>query len=424
MTNHHTHTHDGDDAQLDRQIKVLLGRVVAQTPQPPSLEHTMLIKNTSDPRKRNRWILPAGIGLSAAAAVAAFAIIPNASDTQTIQTPANPVGSPLPTAPPTLDAAPVVSSEPQPVASSEPADSSDPVTSSEPIPSTEQVTGSWAVSAGADGVTVTPAGESSFKVSEVPARYAVAGPNRTIYYQAADDDAVQVFIVDAATVSEAINLPNETGNRVDLIDVAEIDGSLSLLYIVAGPEQCSGGGDPACVTSLRMYQPDTGEAQVVAERNDWEFGWNQFQLADNGIIFGSGQEQIVTEPMIFNVGNGGIPTFEALGLDESYADCLDCPQSFTIDSSGAHVAWLEGLPDSRRMVLVELASGARSEVPVSGTAANFEIAGVELNSGTVVSGQAVFTAFDDQFVAQPPVLIDLATATTTALPTGTATTIR
>jgi hypothetical protein len=431
MTKHTTNSND--DAQLDVQIKELLGRAVALTPQPPDLEHPMLTKVTPlDPRKRNGWIIGSGIGLGAAAAITGLVIIPNLDNTETIQTPAESVLPTVPeveaTLPVTVVNPPTTSDSPRPSTASSVPVVVDPDTATDdtgaatgdPDPVVDE---SIVISAGTDGIR-----NGETVLSDAPTIVALNGPGGKIWHMPRGDDAGIPQVLDPATGEVmGIEVPTDDGHEIELLDVATVQGNVTLLYTTRFPT-CNGGGDPACVTTLRTFQPDTGEGQIIAEQIAWEAGWGPYQLADNGLIFGNNEGIISAAPDFYNISTGPTPSLEALGLAQLEGDCSDCPRTFTIDRAGAHTAWFDGGVDDQRIVLTTLATGERVEVRVAGATAEvfrsqLQIADVEIVDGVVVSGQAILSPSDQDGERPDPVAIDLTTGAVTTLESGTVVTI-
>jgi hypothetical protein len=427
MKNQNTHSHD--DAQLDVQIKELLDRAVAATPQPPDLEHPMLTKaNRHSPSKRNGWIIGSGIGLGAAAAITGLVIIPNLDDTETIQTPAESV---LPTVPETAPAVPeTVATQPDPSVSIEPVVvdpniTIDPANGSVPELSVPDVEPSESVviSAGTDGIS-----NGDTLLSDAPTIVALNGPEGKIWHMPRGDDAVFPQVLDPATGEvTGIEVPSDDGHVIDLLDVATVQGKLTLLYTTTFPT-CAGGGDPACITTLRTFEPDTGDGQIIAEQIAWEAGWGPYQLSDNGLIFGNNDGILSSAPDFYNISTGPTPSLEALGLVQLEQDCSDCPRTFTIDRPGTHTAWFDGGVDDQRIVLTTLATGERVEVRVDGATANvfgsqLQIADIEIVDGVVVSGQAILSPVSRDGDGPDPVAIDLMTGAVTTLAAGSVVTI-
>lgn len=393
-----------DEAQLDAQIKDLLGRAVAQTPQPPELEHTMLMK-ANQPNKRNPWIIAGGVGLATAAAIAAFAIIPNLDDTQTVRTPANsgPATSPDPVTTaattPTAGTGLPTETRPDPVVvvdPSEPSDSVDqvldPATSGNPPagPDTDFTPG--IVAAGPAGIS-----NENGVVDVTPATIAINGPDGKIWFVPSGDDAdTRPRSVDTTTQEvTVVDVPTTDGHLIKLHDVAIVAGNLTLLYTTQYT-QCEGLFDELCVTTLRTFQPDTGDSTLIEETTYWEAGFGEFQLADNGLIFGTSGGLVTFVPDFRNLGSGVTPTPASVGLDNSYDDCPDCPRQFTIDRSGAHIAWLDGGSADLRIVVTTLATSERVEVPIDigesgGFVARLEISGIEIVDGAIRSGIAILS---------------------------------
>jgi hypothetical protein len=411
---------DSSRNPIDRQIKDLLARAVAQAPPPPDLEHPMPMKS-SDHRapNRNPWLLIGGVGLAAAATVAGLLVIPNLNDQTTVLAPGD-TGLPdvLPPASAVPEVTPPVASLPELVA---PASTSP-----------DEVVGgsliSVVVSAGLTGIEyreIFPTEEVGQVVTEIASKYAVRGPDGNIYFEpiALSEDPVLDTgprIIDTTTGEMTIvDVPAPAGASISLFDVADVGGRLTILY-AASYDSCAGGDDPLCVTTLRTFQPDTGDSQILAERNAWEFGWQPFTVASNGIVAGAGYESVVEEPQFYNVGGGIVPTLEALGLETGYADCLDCPTAFAVDAEGTHIAWIDGAPLDQRIVITDLATGTRVEVAIVDfdRPSYLQLAGVEIVDGAVVAGRAVFTGFSESGDA-PPVLVDLATGERQELTPGT-----
>ncbi len=410
---------------IDAQIKELLARAIADSPPPPDLAYPMLT-TTPDRRtpNRNPWIVLGGVSIAAAATVAGLLIIPGIDDQTTVIAPSN---TALPEVTSAVSVLPEVTG-PGTVAVEEPTATTSPdgaapatTTATDGAPTTQRVV----VSAGPSGIEVVRLGEVGQVVTTEPAKFAVEGPDGRIYFEpAAPLDAVDADtrprVLDTATGEVTLlDVPAPADNTVRLLDVADVDGQLTILYS-ASYDACTSGSDPACLASLRTFQPDTGASQILAERNTWEFGWQPFTLATNGIVAGAGYESVVEEPHFFNVGGGIAPTLAALGLEDGYADCVDCPTAFAVDAEGGHVAWIDGPVGDRRVVVTDLSNGTRAEVAIADfdRPSYLQLAGVEIADGVIVAGQAAFTPFAESGDAAP-VLVDLASGATQELTPAT-----
>ncbi len=344
------------------------------------------------PGQPNRWTIGIGLG-AAAAAIAGLLIIPNIGSKDTLrEVPAN-TGLP-------------------------------PVTTTTTTVTTTTTIEPATIIARGESIVARVESSEQPTVFEAAGSAAINGGDGFIYLSPPDDAApgtpIRAFDVRAGSITD-VPAPNETGQRLQLHDVAVVQGQTTLLYTVDEPP-CSGGGDPACVTSLRTYQPATGVGTVLTERKAWEASWSAWHLADNGIVFGAENGLVTEAPEFFNISSGVTPTLESIGLDEFYSECDDCPTSFTIDRAGAHVAWIDGPAGARQIVITELATGAVVEVPFAldpepadafkPTQGSLQIADLELSNGVVVRGQATFNP-PQYNLPVTPLFVDLTTGEAT-----------
>jgi hypothetical protein len=417
----------GQRSAFDQSVKRLLADALANAPQPPNLELNAFHKDSRGTLRRpNYWIIAGGIAASLAGLLAIANIKPNPAPAQLSNT-SEPITVPVP-----QDTATTVSASPSTVPAVSATSIAAPIVATPPI----LINHANVIFAGSDGISMLPSNSSLVQISKLPADIAIEGPDGNIYFspsvaEGAQDADSRPRVYDVRTKQvTAIDVPNETNQGLELLDVATIQGELTLLYLVQSPV-CFSGADPACITSLRTFQPATNRASTLLERIDWESGWNRFTLGNNGIVFGSTFGLVLESPMFFNISTGATPTLSAVGLLDDYDECDECPTSFTIDRSGAYVSWIEGPPGNRRVVVFELATGNRFETPIArdvddltiSSQGTLRIANISITNGALVKGEAVFT---NRFVdgsAAPPIRIDLASGEIQNLAPGTVATI-
>ena len=356
----------------------------------------MLTPNKHNTSNRKGWYIGGGIGLSAAAAFAGLAIIPNLGDTESVQTPSNSV---LPTVPDSTPPAPTNTEEPRPT-----------------LPPLA-LRASTVVAASPAGISIN----GEIISAEPQAEVAIGGPGGGIWYTLVGDE--RVHLLNTATDEVTVfDVPLDDGHSIDLLDVETVRGELTLLYSTTYRETCLGAGDPDCTTMLRTFQPGSGAEQTVAEQSAWESKWGPFQLAESGLIFGSSESAIGVDANLFNIESGTTPSAESFGLNALTAECADCPRAFTIDPVGQHVAWFEGSPGDWRIVVIDVATGDRAEILITGLdippiGVHMHIGVIEMVEGGVTSGQAVISSTERPAPIPYAASIDLAEGSATEIPT-------
>jgi hypothetical protein len=100
--------------------------------------------------------------------------------------------------------------------------------------------------------------------------------------------------------------------------------------------------------ALLVLDLDAGSLTQIGQVGGWESGLSRLHLSETGIIVGEAYEGATRSLFVKAVDNG--PTFGPgdLGVNESYADCSDCPRLYTISRDGSIVAWLDGTRLVRR----------------------------------------------------------------------------
>ena len=325
--------------ELDDRIRQLLGRAIADAPNPPDLEGLTVTPNTEQTH-RNRWLLGGATGLGIAACIVGILLISRPAD---VAEPVVPATQPTTTVPTVTDTTPVSTPAPAPTPSETPASttSTAPSTtaSTEPPPANEFAT---ITTAGANGVQLDGA-----VITTEPMASAFAVPDgrvfmqRTRAYQPADVSETALFVVlPGSGTPQALAVPPELEVGLILHDAAAVGGEVVLVVetqppLCAAPEPCSG--------AVWAFRPDTGQLDLLQERNVWEGGWDRLMLATTGVIVGTETESSSHWATSFVVpGSGAEPLDLALlGIDEMYGDCSDCPNGFGIDPRGGFVSWIE-----------------------------------------------------------------------------------
>ncbi len=310
------------NGSLDTRIRELVARAVADAPRAPELDPSVLAGSEPKPDTNHRgWWLGAGAAILAAALlVTALLLVGDADDKVT--TPGT-----LPTVAPT------------------PAPTARPTS----VPTTPVVSDA-VLTAGPEGVVEHRGGETRTLTSEPMAIALDAGDGRIIVQRRSGNgdgqgwtDGYTIPLVLAAdgTTSPLFGASVWEGGIV-LHDIEVVDGHRLLLYSVQGPVVPQQPNENLFVVDL-----DTEQGTRVARAiGGWEFGTDRLHLATSGLIVGqaSGEAnhwiKIVAVPDSPAAGVA-LPTAADVGLEESYSDCTDCPNGFTVTRDGQTVAWVE-----------------------------------------------------------------------------------
>jgi hypothetical protein len=131
-------------------------------------------------------------------------------------------------------------------------------------------------------------------------------------------------------------------NDVRLHDIEVVGGHRLLLYSVQRPVVPQQPNEDLFVIDL-----DTGQRTRVARNiGGWEFGTGRLHLATTGLIVGSASAEATHGIAIYAVPGSpaeaaGLPTAAELGLESSYGDCSDCPNSFSVTPDGQTIVWVD-----------------------------------------------------------------------------------
>ncbi len=439
--------HEPDD--LDRRIRDLIGRAVADTPPTPRLEQGVLVTPTDAPTDRNRWIVGGLAGLSIAAAIVAIflfsrpdevadPLVPATQSTTPVTTPPTPpkvteATTPTETSTPTSSVASSTAPATTAPATTTPATTT-PVTATPPTTAAAPKPVDRAdvrLQAGPDGVEIL--GLDGRVVTTEPMAIARLGPNGSVYMQrtqSVDVDSngseTQLLVVGPnSSAPEPVVLAAPLDGPLRLHDSAAVEGRWTVL-VESVPPMCPNPDD--CVGGLYLYRPDTGEITELVSKIVWEGGWEQLSLSETGLIVGTESGSASRGPFIAAVPGASVelPTPAGLGLDENYFDCSDCPQGYGINRRGDAVAWVEGDPASAAIVrMVALDGTPIGEAPFAATGDNIVV--VSLGDADVGGGNstpiaivnAVFVG--DRTVANlpvAPVYVDIVTGEVDLGPEG------
>ena len=361
-----------DLTDLDGRIRALVGRAVADAPPPPDLapgqgSDTAVPLDGPGPDRRRRWLAggAVAIGVAAAAAVAAIVVVDGEPHTVTTDT-----------SPPTATS-PVAPTTGPPSTAVAPTSTVPPTTTPAPTPAF----GSFAVSAGPGGIRVEqPPGVPVGMWLDTPADIALAvGDGRVVVLPSGARTPELWTLADEAVVP----LLAGAGGQVELHDTAVVDGRPVLLYSVT-----SGTTPDDSREDLFVLDIDAGTAPVAIEQTGgWEWGTRRLHLAANGLIVGESSSEIYHSLFVSAIpGSEGaalVPTLTpaALGIDDEYAECDECPRLYTIEDHGTALAWLErgelvewdiGLRTTRRTPLaVDLAYVADIDLSVDALAISY-----------------------------------------------------
>ncbi|MDO8364687.1 MAG: hypothetical protein Q7V88_17485 [Actinomycetota bacterium] len=263
------------------------------------------------------------------------------------------------------------------------------------------------ITAGADGVWRVTDGVRTQLTAE-PMVFAVAGPDGSVIMQR-KSGVGDWPVSETAPLVWADGVVQESGSgdigvwwRIH--DVAIVDGHWTMLYEVQGPQDQGVDGRPGELHAVRM---DTGsDSLVAAQFGGWEAGSSRLHLAETGVVVGATYSEAVHALGAYALagGDAGI-TSAALGLDDYYYDCVDCPHLFTISRDGSTIAWLDGT----ELVRWDVAAGAELDRTDLGQAVDGAV-NLELGDGYVVVDR-----WNDQAVDIAPAIVQWSAAGTTVV---------
>ena len=336
--------------ELDDRIKALLARAIDDAPQPPDLGGGVMINPQDNGSNRNRWLLGGATGLGIAACIVGLLLINRPDDVAEPMVPAtDPTTTTIPGDATESTLAPIVTTTP-PVTEPTGTDATDPATTTEPPPASSPATTeppattgpATIVTAGADGVHLDGA-----MITTDPMSNAFAVPDGRVFmqrarvYQPADPAETALLVVlPGSGTPEALAVPPELEAGLVLHDAAAVDGEV-VLVVETQPPLCP--NPDSCTGAIWAYRPDSGRIDQLQDKNVWEGGWDRLMLATTGLIVGTESESASHWATSFVVpGSGAEPLdLAALGIDETYGDCSDCPNGFGIDPRGGFVSWFE-----------------------------------------------------------------------------------
>lgn len=345
-------------ADLDDRIRALVARAAADAPPAPELDGATPLHRTGDgTRSRSRWVVGAIAGLSAAAALAALFWV---GGDRVAEAPLVPAASttapPTATSPGSTDTSVAVSPSSTVVGNvvgGASAPSTPSVVTVEPTsPPAPPVAGGEVhiVRAGPEGVAVVridgSGGEFADPFTDQAMEVAFRTPDGRVLMQRSSDQGdpeADTTLLVASVPNEIAPLPvpaELSGVPLRLHDVAEVGGDLvALVESQAGPcatpDQCDG--------SLWALSVDTGELRLIFTENMWESGFGRLHLAETGLVVGERFSEALSMPFSTVVPGSGATSLDtdSIGLEAEYFDCSTCPSAFSIDRSGATIAWLE-----------------------------------------------------------------------------------
>lgn len=398
-----------DDHQLDRAIRDLVGRAVADSPAPPSIDASTrppVRLDAPQPGDHRRWMATGIAGLTVAAAVVALVFVTRPADT---------AEAPAPATVPTTDAGTTPGTT-LPASTGEvpnTAVTTMPATVPATVPATPQATAVpmttlpattvpvtvppiappvALVTAGPDGVTVTGTDGVERTGFTDPAYSAQLVPDGRVFVQLASESAPAV--VEVGTDGSYHEAPMPAGvDHPFLHDAAVVDGEVVLLV----EDRSTGCTDPTtCLGSIWAVRPDSGGADKIDEMVVWESGWSGLSLATTGLVVGTTNAEATHQPYsIVLPGAAATPVdFSRYGLEDSYGDCFDrCPNGFTVDSTGRYLAWIAPDATTAAVVVADLTTDVMGEAPFAGALlrmpSTLDVAGVVVGADHGLSGRAV-----------------------------------
>ena len=205
------------------------------------------------------------------------------------------------------------------------------------------------LTAGPAGVVDRRAGETRTLTTE-PMVFALdAGDGRILVQRHAgigddwsDADTAPLVLAADGTLTELFGTADWDGGVV-LHDVEVVAGRRLLLFSLRRPQVPQEPNEDLYVVDLA-----TQDRTLVAESiGGWEFGTSRLHLATTGLIVGETSGEAIHEIEFLAVPGSpaaaaALPTAAALGLEDSYSDCNDCPYRFSVAPDGETVAWIDG----------------------------------------------------------------------------------
>jgi hypothetical protein len=174
-----------------------------------------------------------------------------------------------------------------------------------------------------------------------------------------DADTAPLVLAADGTLAELFDTADWDGGVV-LHDVEVVAGRRLLLFSLQRPQTPQEPNEDLYVVDL-----DTQDRTLVAEDiGGWEFGTSRLHLATTGLIVGEASSEASHSIAILAVAGSpaaaALPTAAALGLEDSYSDCNDCPQTFSVAPDGETVAWIDGA--TNQLMRVPVAGGTPESV--------------------------------------------------------------
>jgi DNA-binding cell septation regulator SpoVG len=326
---------------LDTRIRELVARAVADAPRAPDIDPSVLPEIEPSPDRRRWWIGGGAAILAAAALVTALLLVGDTDDT--VSTPAT-----EPTTTPTTA----------------------PETPTAPPSTTPSATNGDDVilTVGPDGVVEHRGGQTRTLTSEPMVMALDAGDGRVIVQRHAghgegrgwtDADTAPLVLAEDGSLTSLFGTVDWDGGVV-LHDIEVVDGRRLLLFSL----QVAMANPDTANETLYVVDLESGERTQIDQVGGWEAGTGRLHLATNGLIAGQFQAEATHGPLFRAVPASPAEQLLAsaspapLQLEESYSDCTDCPNAFTVSPDGTKVAWLDG----GELVVVELlAAGAGPE---------------------------------------------------------------
>jgi hypothetical protein len=340
------------DTPLDRSIRQLVARAIADAPAPPEIGPHTTARASTTRTGAARWVVTGLAGVSVAAALTALFFV--ARPDEVSDPPLVPATRPDGTTPASTPATTIASVVTTPDTSGS---NSGSVVPTSPGGTTEGPTTTalidaegvrtQVVVAGPDGVTVFGLDGAASAVTNEPMAVAVPAPDGRVFLQRedarTDPSADTTIFVVAPDTTELVGIPDPAafaGAPKVLHAAANVNGELTLL-VETRTESCP--SPDACDGSLWAFRPDSGEADQLATKNMWEGAWSDLSLSSTGVVVGDDFESATVAPFSVVVpgGSGTAINFATLGLESSYFDCSTCPTSFRIDPTGRFVGWIE-----------------------------------------------------------------------------------
>jgi hypothetical protein len=216
-----------------------------------------------------------------------------------------------------------------------------------PAPPVEPRLADVRLRSGPDGVEIL--GLEPRQVTDEAMAIARLGPDDSVYMQRStvaqnadgSDADTRLLVVEAdGQEPRPVDVDLPIDGTIRLHDTARIDGRWAVLFEIA-PAQCP--NPEACLGGVYVFWSDDGSVDEIQRKIVWEGGWELLSLSETGVIVGGETESASRSPYVASVtgATGPVPELTILGLDDSYFDCIDCPQGYTINRRGDAVAWVE-----------------------------------------------------------------------------------